>query len=344
MNNKQRVVTVLRHITPDFIPYNIAFTIDSQKKMVDYYGNENFIETIGNHLVVAPVIKVDWGESDEKGYYTDEFGVVFNRTIDRDIGVPIPILRNNRVGQITFPETDAPYRFTKLEEAIKENPDKFILMAFDSALFERAWFLRGMEDLLIALVSDRDFVEQLFDAIVAFDLKIIDMGLSRYPEVDGVIFGDDYGTQTGVMMGEDLWQQLVKPRLAKLFGRVKEHGKFVFLHSCGAVSCLFDDLVQIGLDCFNPFQPEVMDIYAMKKKYQGRLSFYGGISVQRLLPFGNPQDVRREITRIIDEIGSSGGYIAGPSHGIPGDIPARNIAAMLEVLQNQNRSEYWQEV
>ena len=77
-----------------------------------------------------------------------------------------------------------------------------------------------------------------------------------------------------------------------MYAAVREAGKFVMIHSCGDVDELFDDLIAIGLNCFNPFQPEVMDVYELLPRYRGRLAFHGGLSTQRTLPFGSAEDVR----------------------------------------------------
>lgn len=94
---------------------------------------------------------------------------------------------------------------------------------------------------------------------------------------------------------------------------------------------LFPDLIEIGVDCFNPFQPEVMDIYSIKREYAGRLAFWGGISTQRLMPYGTVDEVRAEVGRLI-AMAHEGGYIVAPAHAIPGDAKAENIALMLEML------------
>ncbi|HNS19111.1 MAG TPA: uroporphyrinogen decarboxylase family protein [Sedimentisphaerales bacterium] len=148
-------------------------------------------------------------------------------------------------------------------------------------------------------------------------------------------FGDDWGHQRGVLMGPDLWRRFIKPRFRMMCELVKSKGKLVMLHSCGKVDELFDDLIECGLDIFNPFQPEVMDVFDVKKRYGDRLTFYGGISIQRTLPFGTVQQVRDEVRRLLDVVGADGGYIASPSHDIPGDAKPENLAAMIEVLQNQ---------
>ncbi|HEY3289588.1 MAG TPA: uroporphyrinogen decarboxylase family protein, partial [Anaerolineae bacterium] len=97
---------------------------------------------------------------------------------------------------------------------------------------------------------------------------------------------------------------------------------------------LFDDLVDIGLNCFNPFQPEVMDIYTLLKQFRGRLAFHGGMSTQRTLPFGTVADVRQETQRLI-AAGSNGGYIFAPAHAVEGDVPLENMLAFIEVMQSQ---------
>lgn len=150
-----------------------------------------------------------------------------------------------------------------------------------------------------------------------------------------MMFGDDWGHQTGLIMGPKLWRQFIKPRIKQMYGLVKSKGKFVFIHSCGKVNEIFPDLIECGLDVFNPFQPEVMDVFEMKKKYGSSLSFYGGISTQRTLPYGTPAQVRDEVKRLLDVVGKNGGYIAAPAHDIPADAKPENIAAMIEVLRNQ---------
>jgi uroporphyrinogen decarboxylase len=92
--------------------------------------------------------------------------------------------------------------------------------------------------------------------------------------------------------------------------------------------------VLFGLDVFNPFQPEVMDVFEINKQYAGRLSFFGGISTQNTLPYSTVEQVRNEVRRLID-LGRNGGYIGSPAHSIPADTRPENIAAMIEVLQNQ---------
>jgi uroporphyrinogen decarboxylase len=119
-----------------------------------------------------------------------------------------------------------------------------------------------------------------------------------------------------------------------MYGVVHAAGKQVFIHSCGDVDELFDDLIAAGVNCFNPFQPEVMDVAALLERYRGRLVFHGGLSTQRTLPYGNVGDVRRESESLL-ELGRPGGYIFAPAHDVEGDVPLENMLVFIDLLQQQ---------
>jgi uroporphyrinogen decarboxylase len=123
--------------------------------------------------------------------------------------------------------------------------------------------------------------------------------------------------------------------LKRSYAAVKSYGKAIFIHSCGDVDELFDDLVGIGLDCFNPFQPEVMDVFSLMKQYHGKLTFHGGLSTQRTLPYGSVEDVRQATYRLL-EAGKDGGYIFAPAHAVEGDVPLENMLVFIEILQSQS--------
>ena len=119
-----------------------------------------------------------------------------------------------------------------------------------------------------------------------------------------------------------------------MYGFVKDHGKFVFIHSCGDVDELFDDLIDIGLDCFNPFQPEVMDCEGLYHRYSGQLSFWGGLSTQQTLPFGSIEEVRGATRRLIN-LGQKGSFLLSPAHAVEGDVPLENMLAFIEETNAQ---------
>jgi uroporphyrinogen decarboxylase len=182
-----------------------------------------------------------------------------------------------------FPDPADPRRFSGFPAALRARGDRFAVASLAFTLFERAWTLAGMETVLMAMIDEPSFANELFDRIVAFDLAVTRAALGF--DIDGMRFGDDWGQQRGLIMGPALWREYILPRVAKLYGLVKAAGKRVFIHSCGRVEELLPDLIDAGVDVFNPFQPEVMDVESMKTRYGSRLTFFGGISTQKTLPY-----------------------------------------------------------
>ncbi len=147
-------------------------------------------------------------------------------------------------------------------------------------------------------------------------------------------FGDDWGQQRGLQMGPRLWHEFLLPPLQRMYAAVREAGMFVLIHSCGDVDELFDALIGAGVQCFHPFQPEVMDVEGLLPRYRGRLAFHGGMSTQKTLPFGTVQEVRAATRRLL-ELGAEGGLIFAPAHDLEGDVPLANLLAMIEVVRAQ---------
>ena len=192
----------------------------------------------------------------------------------------------------------------------------------------------GMEECLYAMVAAPEQLDTLMEQICAYDEKVVDI-LLEY-DVDGVYFGDDWGQQKGLIMGAPYWRRFVKPYLVRLYSKVCASGKWVFQHSCGDISEILPELCDIGLNCYQTFQPEIYDIEKVKAEIGHRLTFWGAISTQRLLPFESPEVVARTTRYILRILGAGGGYIAAPTHAVPGDVPPENLLAMLEVFQNQS--------
>ena len=185
------------------------------------------------------------------------------------------------------------------------------------------------------MVLNPGFVEDLLDALMHYYMAAIDQVVTY--DVDACHFGDDWGSAQAPLMGPHHWRRFVKPRMAQMFARVKDAGKFVFLHSDGNLSLIFEDLIEIGLDVYNPLQPELLDIYAVKKEYGDRLCFWGGVGLRDTLLLSNPLSVRDQVRRMIDEMGAGGGLILAQAHpdGILADVPVENIAALIETVKGQ---------
>ena len=263
----------------------------------------------------------------------DVFGVVWDRSIDKDIGnVEGCVLPEPSLQGYSFPDPLDHRFFADIPERIARFGDRFRVFQIGFSLYERAWTLRGMQNLLMDFYDHPDFVHSLLESIADYNIAQIREAL-KY-EIDAIYFGDDWGQQHGLQMGPKLWHQFIHPVLKRMYAVVRASGKYVFIHSCGDVDEVFDDLIGIGLNCFNPFQPEVMDVAGLMERYRGRLTFHGGLSTQRTLPFGTVEDVRAETQGLL-KMGACGGYIFAPAHDVEGDVPLENMLAFIELVQNQ---------
>ena len=192
-----------------------------------------------------------------------------------------------------------------------------------------------MENVLMAMLLNPAGLEKLYDSICEYNCRLIDIALEY--DIDGVYFGDDWGQQHGLIMGASHWRRFIKPRMAKMYAKVKAAGKYVFQHSCGDIFEIFPDLIEIGLDCYQTFQPEVYDIEAFKRMYGERLSIWGGISTQRCLIQEDQEAIKEEIRRVVNIMRRGGGYIMAPTHALAFDVPPQNIQLMVDMMRHQQK-------
>ena len=333
MTKREIVQTVFEHRVAAYVPWSFGFTKEARDKLIRHYKNErNFEEALDDHLLR---LGNDIGFFTELGddLYQDVFGVIWDRTVDKDIGVVVNcVLPRPTLSGYSFPDPLDERFFEDIPGRLQQYGDRFRVFEIGFSLFERAWTLRGWENLMMDFYDHPDFVRSLLDTIAEYNIAQIEKAMEY--EIDAVYFGDDWGQQHGLQMGPAVWREFLQPALEKMFRAAKDEGKYVMIHSCGDVDELFDELIRIGLDCFNPFQPEVMDVFGLMQKYRGRLSFFGGLSTQKTLPYGTPQEVRRATERMIRE-GRKGSYVLAPAHDVEGDVPLENMLAFIETVQEQ---------
>lgn len=347
MNPHERVLTALNHKQPDQAPWHFEFTDVALAKLAEYYDDPRltephfFDEWVGNHFrSVEPRGQGQFHGLEEEvapGLWRDGWGIVWDtRGLygEGEWGRPVNcVLPEPSLAHYTFPDPPRLEDYAHYPDFVADNRD-FFLIGHEGHLFETAWALRGLENFLTDLILNPGFVEDLLEGITEYYLAVIEQSM-RYG-LDAFAFGEDLGSQTtGLIMGPKHWRRYFKPCLARMFARIKEAGKFVYMHSDGQVDAIFEDLIEIGLDIYNPFQPEIRDVYETKRKYGDRLCFHGGIGIQELLPAGTPRQVKTEVRRMIQEVGAAGGYVLGSAHAVMADVPVENMVALIEAVQEQ---------
>jgi uroporphyrinogen decarboxylase len=228
-------------------------------------------------------------------------------------------------------------------KALHEQTD-YAIIAHHPVLgvFEIGCWLFSFDDYLYRLVAEPELVHAFSKRVLEYQKQVIDVyygALGRY--IDGTTSGDDFGMQTGTFMSADMFKNMIAPYFTERIAYTKKHtDAFYQHHTCGSVYSLIPALIDCGIDILNPIQPGtyMMEPERLKKDYGDRISFWGGIDTQNLLPHGSPGDVEATVARILSIMGPNGGYILSPAHCIQQDVPAANIAAIFEGAKNYYKS------
>jgi len=193
-----------------------------------------------------------------------------------------------------------------------------------------------MEEALVRYQTDPDAMGELVAAIADYKIALIER-LDDLADLDILWYGDDWGTQTNLFLRPDTWRQVIKPQTQRIYDCMKRRSILVNQHCCGKSDSIFADMVEMGVDIWNPCQP-CNDLVDLKRRFGGRVAFCGGIDSQFVLnrPGVTPEEVRAEVRKRIDEMSEGGGYAAAPSHDVPYD--QKLIDAMHDEIHSYGRS------
>ena len=331
MTRKERVIAALNHRQTDFAPYQIFYDGGAADRFVKAFG-EGFDREFGYHMHGW---QLGWFYTDglPENHYRDECGSVFYTASGASMLVKPPIedIENHNY---KFPPLDEK-RLRRELKAFLNSPDRQDKFTFigGAPVYERASSLLGIENALCAMAESPDALLELYDGIRRYNERRMDVMLEF--DFDGFYIGDDWGSQRGLIMGAQNWRKYIKPVLAKMYKKAKDRGLYMIQHSCGGIFELFPDLIEIGLDCYQTVQPECYDIQLLKDRYGEKITFWGGVSTQRLLHDANPKRVEAESRKVLNVLGKNGGYIFAPTHCLSKDTSPEILMALVNVMRNQ---------
>lgn len=376
MTHRERVLTALNNREPDRVPIDIGASVNNMNDEVyrnvrdalgiddrikpfrglmtaTYYDDRVFkaLDTDIRHVWLNDPVEYSAinDEDFNPHHYTDDWGVKVVREEGKGAFHTGAVLAKASIEDLkTYPWPDIkdPVRTIGLKERAEAlySEGEYAIgsnITGHGGLLEHGTYLRGTEQFLMDLMIEKDFAHALLDRIMDVFIGFYDVMLSevgRY--LDIVYWAEDFGSQTSMLISEDLYVEFFKDRHRKIFEFIKSRApraKILF-HSCGAIYPLIKHFVDIGVDILNPLQPLAagMDTGKIKKEFGGRICFLGAIDIQEALP-GTIEQVEEEVKTRISEMAGGGGYILAPANYIQNNTPAENVIHLVECVKKYGR-------
>lgn len=381
MNSRERVVRALNHQEPDRVPIDLGATIVSsivktsyidlkrhlgipleEIKMLDYvqqlpYVDEALLERFGVdfRLVQLPAATAPGLHIFEEGDYyafVDRWGSKLHMPKQGGlyfdwVDFPIKEPTMQALDRYRWPRPDPPELNAQLGAQAKqlyENTDYALVGSgvIGGGIFEQPARTMGLENFLMALVSEPQFADRLMEQITDIYIESCNSYLDQVGQYIQVFtYWDDVNTQNGWMIRPEIFRKMIKPKERRLVEAIKKKTDAkIFFHGCGAVYDLIPDLIDVGFDIINPVQVSArgMDTEALKRTYGKDIVFWGGgADTQRVLPFGTPAEVAAEAKRRIDDLAPGGGFVFAPIHNIQAFVPPENIVTMFDTALEYGR-------
>jgi len=343
MKPRTLVIKTLNFDNPERTPRHLWTLPLAQKMYPDYLIK--IAEDFPDDIISAPPLyknvnpntinSYNWdGEAYSKGSFLDDWGCTFEKIQEGLWGeVKKPLIESwNDIDKVNIPYHYLDIKKDEINSFCKES-DKFIIappLPVDLPRpFERMQFLRGTAELYMDLIDLPQQLTILIEKIHDFYLKVIDSWCSL--NIDGFMFMDDWGSQNSLLISPELWRKIFKPLYSDYVKAVHDKGKYILFHSDGNITEIFGDLVEIGIDAVNS-QVFCMDMEDLGKKYSGKITFWGEIDRQHILPLGSPEEIEKSAKRVHSCFYSNGGVIAQCEFG-PWAKP-ENIYKVFEVWNN----------
>ena len=273
----------------------------------------------------------------------DEFGVTWSMPDDRPCYMDIshhPLAQATLadLADYPFPKGDDPGRFAGLRDralAMRNDTPYALVSGISGVVYEICWYMRGLQQWFIDMLTQPEFCEALLDQTLRFWLDWFRAFCDEVGDlVDVVMIGDDLAGQSGPLFRPDFYRRVVQPRHKRLVQYIRSRTRAkIWYHTCGACAAYIPDLLDNGIDILNPVQISAagMDPATLKARFGDRLAFWGGgIDAQHVLPMATPETVRQHVRRNLEIWKPQGGYVFNNVHNIQAGVPPENIVALYD--------------
>jgi uroporphyrinogen decarboxylase len=282
-------------------------------------------------------------------FFADQWGIVWRMPKQNGMYYdmtfhPLPGDDPADLDRFPWPDPTDPARWQGLTEeakALREAGEYAIILGSTGVtvgLLQTAQWLQGYVDSFTNLAGNPAFMHRLLDKLTELDMAFWEAFLPVVgPYLDIVLYADDFGVQDGLVMSLAMYRQYFRPRYRRIFERIKQLAPHmrIFFHTCGSAQDILPELIEVGVDIFNPVQVSAskMDTRQLKREFGADITFWGGgVDTQRVLPRGTPQQVKDEVRRRIEDLAPGGGFVFNTVHNIQRDVPPENVIAMCEAL------------
>ena len=346
MTDRENFFHLIKGGKPERIPFILSMCGSLLSRFREKYSTADY-NSFFNVPFAHAGIEPSRNPIDYSSYYTpgevdyiDSLGVGYKKGSIAHFAKFISPMRNFSTPEQVwaFPMEDflADYRWDGLKEKVAaiKSKDKIVISGgITIDIFEPAWYLRGMDNLLCDFLTDPPMARACLDRIT--ELKCQAAARFAAAGIDVIIYGDDVGTERDMMMAPETWREWLKPRLAKAIRAAKDANPDVlcYYHSDGDIHLIIDELIECGIDILNPIQPECMDPVKIYTQYKDRISFWGCIGTQTTMPFGTPEDVRKAVQQLLDLCRNDGRLVLAPTHVLEPEVPLENIDAFVSAVK-----------
>jgi uroporphyrinogen decarboxylase len=370
MNSRERLLVALNHREPDRVPIDLGGTptstisesalenlkahlgIHSATQLMSpifltAYPDDRLIQRLGvdvKMVTANPPASFELQATPE-GRIVDEWGVVYQMHEEAQthfvVETEAPFhgaTSKEEIEKHPWPNPSDPSRYKGLKELAQQYQKQGFGVVLNTPLMvmTQTQWMRGLEQFMMDTILNRELLEYMMDKILEIQMEMTRHLLEEVdPYVDVVVIGDDLSHQGGLTYSPDMYRKLFKPRHKTIMRFLKEHAgeAKILYHCCGAAEPLLRDLIEIGVDAYNPVQVSAKgmdDTKKIKALYGRDLTFWGGIDTQRVLPFGTSEEVKAEVRRRIEDLAPDGGFVLAAVHNLRPEVKPENICALYE--------------